>query len=147
MIRRLALSIVLALAGTTASAQIRTIGYDRFMSLSERERQAAFREADPGTKAMLKRVHAERWLERHRAGLSDRQVKAVERGIAFLAPALYEATPEQTLSQEIAMTESLVCALGRANVRAAFTFLPPEKVTLGSRIEDFFYWLHACIVG
>lgn len=148
MTRLLVLSIILTLgAPLPGLAQVRTIGYDRFIRLSDFDQKKAFREADPGTKAMLKRVHAERWLQRHRAELSERQVKAVERGIAFLTPELYEANPKVTFDRENEMTHSLVCALGREDVRAAFTFFPPEKQTFGSRVEDFFYWLHACLVG
>lgn len=148
MARLLALALILTLgAPVTGRAQIRTIGYDRFMSLSDFDRKKAFREADAGTKAMLKRVHAERWLQRHRAELSDRQIKAVERGISFLTPELYQADPKVTFERENEMTHSLVCALGRDDVRAAFTFFPREKQTFGSTVEDFFYWLHACLVG
>lgn len=149
MARLLIFSLVLVCAaGAQALAQVRTIGYDRFMSLSESGQKRAFGEADPGTKAMLKRVHAERWLQRHRAGLSQREIKAVERGIAFLSPELYEADPKDTRAREDEMVHSLVCSLGRDNVRAAFTFFPPEKEkTFGRRVEDLFYWLHACLVG
>lgn len=148
MTRLLALALILTLGGPmTAAAQVRTIGYDRFMHLSDVDRKKAFREADAGTKAMLKRVHAERWLQRHRAELSGRQITAVERGISFLTAELYQADPKVTFERENEMTHSLVCALGRDGVRAAFTFFPPEKETFGSRVEDFFYWLHACLVG
>jgi hypothetical protein len=148
MIRLLVVSVVLLLGAlSTATAQVRTIGYDRFMSLPESGQKRAFREADPGTKAMLKRVHAERWLQRHRAELSARQIAAVERGIAFITPELYEAAPETTFARENEMAHSLECALGRENVRAAFTFFRPEERTFGSRVESFFYWLHACLIG
>ena len=148
MTRLLLCSIVcFCAAGAPGFAQVRTIGYDRFMSLPERDQWKAFREADPGTKAMLKRVHAERWLQRHRAELSERQIKAVERGIAFITPELYEAPPQQTLARETEMARSLECALGREHVRAAFTFFPPEKQTLGTSVENFLYWLHACLIG
>ncbi len=126
------------------TAHIRTIGYDAFLRLPEKQQKTAFRDADPGTKAMLKRVHAQRWLDRHRAELRDWQIAAVEKGIAFITPALYEASP---LEQELEMTDSLVCALGREQVRAAFTFFPPEKRTFGSRLEDWLYRMHACLVG
>jgi hypothetical protein len=148
MTRLLAASIVLALGSMTiAHAQVRTIGYDRFMSLGESEQKRAFREADPGTKAMLKRVHAQRWLQRHRAELSARQITAVEKGISFLTPELYEASPAATFEREVEMAHALECALGRENVRAAFTFFPPEKQTVGQKVESFFYWLHACLIG
>jgi hypothetical protein len=133
MTRFLPVALMLALGVTAAQAQLRTIGYDRFISLPDRAQRAAFREADPGTKAMLKRVHAQRWLDRHRAELSARQIAAVERGIAFITPALYEANPQDTLTRETEMAHSLECALGRERVRAAFTFFPPEKQTFGSR--------------
>jgi len=137
--------VAILVGGAAPAAQIRTIGYERFMSLPESQQRTAFHEADPGTKAMLKRVHAQRWLDRHRTSLNPRQIKAVEQGIAFLTPALYEAAPEQTLKSEVEMTQSLVCAIGRQNVRAAFTFFPPEPQSFGSKIEDWFYWLRACV--
>jgi tryptophan 2,3-dioxygenase len=148
MPRLLALPLLLALAlgiPGEARAQVRTIGYDRFMSLTVREQQAAFREADPGTKAMLIRVHAQRWLDGHRAELSARQIAAVERGIAFITPELYEASPQDTLAREMAMTHSLECALGRANVLAAFTFFPPEPRTFWSTIENWLLRMQACL--
>lgn len=129
------------------TAQIRTIGYDAFRRLPESRQKAAFRDADPGTKAMLKRVHAQRWLEAHRRELGDWQVAAVERGIAFLTPELYQASPQDTLKQEVEMTNALECALGRRRVLAAFTFFPPEKDTFGSRVEEWLYRLHACVIG
>lgn len=147
MIRNLAVCLLVLAAVGTPRAQVRTIGYDRFISLPKADQNRAFREADPGTKAMLKRVHAERWLQRHRAELSARQIAAVEKGIAFLTPELYAAAPESTLKREIEMAHSLECALGRENVRAAFTFFPPEKQTFGTTVENFLYWLHACVVG
>lgn len=140
------LSMVAALA-LDGAAQVRTIGYDRFIRLPQREQNAAFRDADPGTKAMLKRVHAQRWLERHRAELSARQITAVEQGIAFITPDLYEAAPQETFRREVEMAHALECAIGRRNVRAAFTFLPPGTESFGSKVEDFFNWLHACLIG
>lgn len=141
------LAAVMLQTAAPTTAKIRSIGYDAFMRLPEARQKAAFRDADPGTKAMLIRVHAERWLESHRQELSGWQIASVEKGIAFVTQALYEAAPQETLTQEIAMANSLECALGRRRVLAAFTFFPPEKQTFRGRVEEWLYRLHACVAG
>lgn len=139
------LAALLLQTAAHTSAQVHTIGYEAFRKLPESRQNAAFRDADPGTKAMLKRVHAQRWLDAHRRELSQWQIARVEAGIAFITPELYKANPQDTLKQELQIANSLECALGRRRVLAAFTFLPPEKYTFGSRVEEWLYRLHACV--
>lgn len=149
MFGRWCAAVVLACGGAVAAAaQGQPIAYADFIKLQGEAQRAAFRRADPATRAALLREHAQRWLQQHHGRLDAEQVAAVKEGIAFITPSLYERPGEERLAQEDALLRRLVCKLGRDDVRAAFTFEPPPPArSFWSMAEEWIDWMRACLAG
>ena len=133
----LALAVSPQTPATTPDSQ-----YKEFMKLSATERTKAFQSAEPETKAVLKRIHAERWLTANSRRLSREQIDLVKEAIAVLTPALYESPPDPGVTKKsLDLQLKLQCALWRSDVIAAFQFDEDGK---SGRFDDFMFWMKQC---
>lgn len=136
-----------ALAGAEQHAPALTAAdYDRFMRAPVDVRHERFDRLDPEHKSWLKREHARRWLAKNRDRLNAKQTAAVTAAIEYLSPELYR-TPYDPESRKAENTikRNLECSLGRDNVVAAFTFLPPEPgSTWRDWADEWLTWFKEC---
>ena len=132
VMRRLLAIAFCALALSASSEAQVTVSYDEFGPMDDQQKIVVFNEVSQENRALLVRTQAERWLAAHRDRLSDEQVEAVERAIAFIEPSLYDSErteAEQAASQEV--MGRVMAVLSREEVRQAFTrhgaYIPPAS--------------------
>ena len=124
--------------------------YDEFIRLPIDARAKQFGTFEPETKALVKRTHAQRWLDEHRTSLSREQIGIVEEAIRFVTPEIY-AKPErpEIRKREEAIINKLRCSLGRKNAMAAFVFDAPAAnapASWRSRVDEWLSWFSECAV-
>jgi hypothetical protein len=120
--------------------------YEQFMQLSAPNRNARFASLSAAEQAVLKRTHAERWLDAHRGSLSPRQIELVLETIAFVSSDRSRSpqkSDDSTYADEL--QRRLTCELGRARVTAAFTFLDPVRWSLSSSADEWLARFPDCL--
>ncbi|MBI2219607.1 MAG: hypothetical protein HYU53_00165 [Acidobacteria bacterium] len=150
--RVIAAILLLTFAAPSAVARAGDNGYEQFMSLTAEQRREAFARLPADQKAALKRTHAQRWLETHRAELSAGQVAAVEQAIDFVTPELYDGPQtEERRRREQEIRKRLECSIGRDRAAAAFVLMPeipqPTPEGLGRVVDQWLGWFVDCVIG
>lgn len=140
----------LSTSGVGASGAVRQSGlaYEEFMQLSVDQRRAHLASLPAEDQAALKQTHAQRWLEANRASLTQPQVELVLEGISFLSADRYRKPRDgEARKHEDEVQRRLTCALGRARVMAAFTFLdPPRQRSWIDLAHEWLAWFPDCVV-
>jgi hypothetical protein len=127
----------------------RELSYDSFMARPPAQRAELFVNADPETKALLVKAHAQRWLDKNIDLLNARQVQLVKESIALISPELYRQPHQTDPSTELArrsreLGEQLQCRFGRADLIAAFK--PEVEPPPPSWFDDLWHWFSACLL-
>jgi hypothetical protein len=123
------------------------LAYEEFIQLSVDQRRERLASLPAENQAALKRTHAQRWLEANRASLTQAQIELVLEGISFLSADRYR-TPQdgEARKHEDEVQRRLTCALGRARVTAAFTFLdPPRQWSWIDSVDEWLAWFPDCV--
>lgn len=121
--------------------------YQEFMKLAPQQRTARFAALSPENKALIKRTHAEQWLEKNRGRLSAGQVDLVQKAIGFVTPTLYRTPNDPELVKKSKALESeLRCRVRRSDAIEAFG---PSRspIPRASWLDDTWAWFESCIVG
>lgn len=125
--------------------------YDEFMRLSADERESRILQMGLAGRLALRRIHAQRWLDKNRASLRASQVAVVQEAIDFISPERYDAPYDPELAkQEADIAHRLACALGEQRALAAFTFR--DEPSQGNRtwsnlLDTWAQWLVECVTG
>ena len=124
--------------------------YDEFAQLPSTQRDALYATLSPEDKAELLRARFQRWLDEHRATLSNRQVSAVREAIEFVAPELFR-TPQdpKAIEKQLAVSAKLSCALGAELAHSlAEGQAPSQRVerTWTQVVETWIDWVVECVV-
>jgi hypothetical protein len=123
--------------------------YEQFMQLSVEKRRDRFASLTADDRAALKQTHARRWLEANRASLTQPQIELVMDAISFLSASRYRNPKDgEARKHEDELQRRLTCALGRARVTAAFTFLEPtsQRSWIDSA-DEWLAWFPDCVMG
>jgi hypothetical protein len=127
------------------------ISYDEFTKLTPQARRERFSMLPAEEKALIKRMHAERWLAANRSRLSNAQLAVMNEAIDFIRPEIY-VRPADTdiVEREEALRQKLTCILGSSNAREAFVFdLPPlssQAPSLQDRVDEWLSWFSECVL-
>lgn len=158
MCRRIVAACILVflLATPTAgnqrsSADETGIPYDEFVTLSAAAQASALRQMAPDRRAILKKIHAERWLEKHRASLDASQVAAVQAAIDLLSPGRSGNRQDPaSIEREAQVAHRLWCAIGEERALEAFTFrdqAPTVDRSWSALLDSWAQWLVECVIG
>lgn len=130
------------------AAPVQDAVYDTFIRQPPNQQRLAFAMLTAENKSVIKRAHAQHWLDQHRAELAASQVAVVEEAIAFVSPDLYRNPADAKLRQkEEALRSKLTCALGRRRVQEAFAFLEPAKgETWMEAADSWLSWFSDCVL-
>jgi len=121
------------------------ISYEEFMKLSSSSRRARFSGANPETKAIIMRTHAERWLAANRGRLTTGQVSLVEQLIALVTPAWYRNPVDPEAKRKFdALEAQLRCRVRRSDLMAAFK--PSLDPVPASWLDDLRAWFGDCLL-
>jgi hypothetical protein len=136
--------------GSTAIQIPKKPTYDEFAKLPSSQRDALYASLSPEDKAELLRASFQRWLDEHRATLSNRQVAAVREAVEFVTPELFR-TPQdpKVIDKQLAVSEKLSCSLGpELAYSLAKGQAPSQRVerTWTQVVETWIDWVVECVV-
>lgn len=135
---------------STSTQPAKTPSYEEFAQLPSTQRDALYATLSPEQKAELLRTRFQRWLDEHRATLSNRQVSAVREAIEFVTPELLRAPDDpKTIEKQLAVSAKLSCALGSDLAYSFAKGLPPSQRverTWTQVVDTWIEWVVECVV-
>jgi hypothetical protein len=127
------------------------LSYDEFLKLDDQERESVLSRMSVEQRIVLRRAHAERWLEQNRPSLTASQVAVVTEAIQLLSPERYRNPSDpELIKQEERISHRLACSLGERRALAAFTFrsqpTPPAR-SWSAVLDSWAEWLVECVMS